>query len=134
MKLTAKKREQFLQYLRDESTVLEACAKIVISNFTIYKHRRKDEDFRRDWDEAIEEADAKKLATMEQEADRRAVEGNLRPVYYKGQVAGAVREYSDNLLMFRMKSLAPNKYRDNATVEIELGKRSLADLFNAEDR
>ena len=78
--------------------------------------------------------DAKKLDRMERECDRRAVEGNLRPIYYKGQRVGAVREYSDNLLMFRMKALASNKYRDNATVEIELGKRSLADLFNAEDR
>ena len=31
---------------------------------------------------------------------------------YKGKPCGVVREYSDNLLMFRLKALLPDKYRE----------------------
>ncbi len=31
---------------------------------------------------------------------------------YKGKPCGVVREYSDNLLMFRLKALMPDKYRE----------------------
>ena len=49
---------------------------------------------------------------LEAEADRRGMEGIEKPIYYKGERVDAVREYSDNLLMFRTKKLRP-EYRDN---------------------
>ena len=41
------------------------------------------------------------------EIRRRAVEGVLKPVWYKGHRVGAVREYSDTLLIFEAKSRMP---------------------------
>ena len=38
--------------------------------------------------------------------------GIEKPIYYKGERVDTVREYSDNLLMFRTKKLRP-EYRDN---------------------
>ena len=41
---------------------------------------------------------------MEDEAVRRAVEGVPRPVFYQGQIVGAVQEYSDELLIRMLKA------------------------------
>ena len=53
------------------------------------------------------------LPLLEAEADRRAVEGVVKPLFYKGQrLPVEVREYSDVLLMFRLKALRPEQYRE----------------------
>ena len=49
---------------------------------------------------------------LDAEIDRRGVEGIDKPIYYKGEKVDTVKEYSDNLLMFRRKKLDP-AYRDN---------------------
>lgn len=54
------------------------------------------------------------LESMEREADRRAVQGTLEPVFYQGQVVGYKSVYSDTLLMFRLKALAPERYRERS--------------------
>ena len=55
--------------------------------------------------------------TLDVEIDRRAVDGIDKPVYYKGEKVDTVKEYSDNLLMFRRKKLDPS-YRDNYVVNV----------------
>ena len=59
------------------------------------------------------------LELMEAEADRRAIEGIDHPVVHKGKITATYKQYSDNLLMFRMKKLDP-AYRDsfNLTVDV----------------
>ena len=49
---------------------------------------------------------------LEAEARRRAVDGVPEPIFYKGEPIGAVRKYSDTLLIFMMKGAMPHKYRD----------------------
>lgn len=49
---------------------------------------------------------------LEAEVDRRAIEGIDHPVIYKGSITDSYKEYSDNLLMFRLKKLRP-EYREN---------------------
>ena len=41
-------------------------------------------------------------------------------VYYKGQVCGTVRKYSDILLIFLLKSKRPDTYRDHQAVDVTL--------------
>ena len=50
---------------------------------------------------------------MEEEIWRRAKEGVLEPVFYKGEVAGYKTNYSDTLAMFILRGLKPGTYRDN---------------------
>jgi len=57
------------------------------------------------------------IERIEEEADRRAVEGTLEPVFYQGFECGQVRRYSDTLLIFRLKALNPQKYRERASIE-----------------
>jgi len=66
------------------------------------------------WDEALEIA----TGSLELEARRRAQKGVLEPVYYKGKKVGAVRKYSDTLLIFLLKAHRPDKYRDNVRHEV----------------
>ncbi len=52
-------------------------------------------------------------ATLESEANRRAVEGVEKPVgWHRGQPGGYVRDYSDTLLIFLLKGLRPEKYQE----------------------
>ena len=81
---------------------------------TIYDWRDADVEFRDRWDEAISSA----VEAMEAEADRRGIEGTLKPVFYKGVECGYIREFSDTLLVFRLKALAPDKYREQSNVEV----------------
>src|SRR5215813_6861298 len=50
----------------------------------------------------------------EDEVRRRGFEGFDTPVIYKGKIMDRYKEYSDNLAMFSLKGLRPNKYRDSA--------------------
>lgn len=76
---------------------------------------------------------------LESEAIRRAKDGVERPVYQGGELVGTVTEYSDSLLMFLLKGMRPDKYRERIAVltdntideeikriEAELAKRGLA--------
>ena len=54
---------------------------------------------------------------LEAEAHRRAVEGVEEPVgWYRGKPGGTVRRYSDNLLMFLLKGVLPERYKDRMEV------------------
>lgn len=82
----------------------------------------------RDGDEyraMFEQAEAQAADRLEKEALRRAVEGVDRPVYQCGALVGYVREYSDTLLIFLLKGLRPQKYRDNYHLTGEIGVRPI---------
>jgi len=48
---------------------------------------------------------------LELEARRRAFEGVEEPVFYQGEVCGAVRKYSDTLMMFVLNGYRSDKFR-----------------------
>jgi hypothetical protein len=74
---------------------------------TVFQLRNHDEAFRAAWAEAAEIG----TELLEQEAQRRAYHGVLKPVYQKGVRVGYERRYSDTLLMFILKKRVP-AYRD----------------------
>ena len=55
---------------------------------------------------------------LEAEALRRALKGTEKPVYQNGKQVGAIREYSDLLLIFLLKARRPTVYRENARLEL----------------
>ena len=65
------------------------------------------------YSEVFEDAQEYAVETLEEEARRRAMFGVEQPVFYKGEVCGSVREYSDVLLIFLLKGLRPEVYREN---------------------
>lgn len=56
--------------------------------------------------------------TLEDEAVRRAHEGVVEPVYYKGVPIGAIRVYSDSLMQMLLKGFLPERYRERASLEV----------------
>lgn len=68
--------------------------------------------------EAFEAAKDQAAQTLEDEATRRAVEGVTQVEYYQGKPVGAKRVYSDALMMFLLRGLRPEKYRERGSVEL----------------
>ena len=103
----------FLEALADTGNAKMAAEAVGISRDTVYTARNRSPRFR----EAMDKARAKAQDVLEAEAFRRAVDGVTEPVYYKGKIAGAVRKYSDALLIFLLKAADPAKYRERYSHE-----------------
>jgi hypothetical protein len=100
--------EPFLSALASFGVVTYACKQAKVSRPSAYERKASDPEFAARWQDAIEQA----VENLEAEANRRARVGYLRPVYQKGELVGKVREYSDTLLIFLLKGLKPQVYRD----------------------
>jgi len=55
---------------------------------------------------------------LEAEAVRRAFRGVRKPVYQGGLLAGYLTEYSDTLLVFVLKAMRPERFRDRSEVSV----------------
>jgi hypothetical protein len=105
---TAKQRARVLAVLRRTGNVTLAARAVKAGRKTLYDWREADAAFAQAWDEAQAEYDD----LLEFEADRRATKGVKKPLLYKGSVVAHVREYSDALLMFRLRARRPDVYRE----------------------
>lgn len=111
-------KDALLDGLREGLTVVRACARGKMAFGTAYALRREDEAFRAAWDAAVREGEEAMVARLESEADRRAEEGVLEPIFHEGVHVGSRVRYSDTLLIFRLKAMRPQRYRDNQAVEV----------------
>lgn len=118
------KRDFLLALQANGGHVMEACKAAGVSRTTIGNYRDEDDVFAEMW-ASTQEANIERL---EMEVDRRAVDGIEREVRYKGEVVGVERQFSDILLMFRLKALRPEKYRDGPGVKGKAGDLSDAEL------
>jgi hypothetical protein len=122
----------FLSALEITGSVTAAAKAADISRVTVYQHRKDYPDFAREWDEALDMA----ADTLEDEARRRATEGTEEPVFHQGKKVGTVRKRSDVLLMFLLKGIRPQKWREsratmspadlNKLIETEFERRAKA--------
>jgi hypothetical protein len=83
-----------------------------VSPNTVYKWREFDDEFvmlERQAKDAFADA-------LEIEAIRRAWHGTKKPVYQNGTLGGYVQEFSDTLLIFALKAIRPDKYRERFDV------------------
>lgn len=108
------KKRAFLSAYSECGNITKATELSGVSRAAHYKWMKDDDLYKQFFKDAEEEA-AERLET---EARRRAVDGTDKPVFYQGSKCGTIREYSDTLLMFLLKGAKPNKYRDNATLEL----------------
>jgi hypothetical protein len=99
---------RFLAAIIEGLHVRDACAKAKTSGCMPYQRRRTDEAFAAAWKEASDIG----TEALEAEAARRAYHGTLRPVFHAGEQCGLIREYSDQLLQFLLRSRKPATYRE----------------------
>ena len=107
MKVTAQARTAFLDKLRDTANVSLAAREAGHPRQTWYKFKEADPEFADAWADALEEA----TDDLEAVARRRAKEGFDRAVFYKGQIVGTVRDYSDQLMVTLLRAHLPPKTR-----------------------
>ena len=107
---TAQLKKMVLERYAQFGTQTAAC-KGICPRQNPYEWCKKDPEFAVAWEEAAQ-IYIDKLAL---EADRRAYEGVSNPVYQGGELVGHKQEYSDTLLMFRLKRLDP-QYRDRTEI------------------
>lgn len=115
-KLTPGRRSQLLDRLESGETVLAIANDFGMSRQALYAHRKKDHDFANAWRDAAILGAKVRLCDLEKEANRRAIEGWLDPIYYRGERVGSIRRFSDRLLMFRIKAEA-KRAGDNSYVD-----------------
>lgn len=107
-------RKAFLAALARHGNATLAAEQARISRPVPYRHRAEDPVFAAAWAEAMEEA----ADHLEFAAWQRATEGWEEPVYGSlgpgqggGQI-GSIRRFSTALLIFLLKGIRPEKYRD----------------------
>jgi hypothetical protein len=121
----AKWEKAFLLYLSATGNVSSAAMRAGIERSTAYRLYESAPDFAEAWDAALEVA----CDALELEARRRAFVGTAKPVFYKGQEVGSIREYSDTLMVVLLKAHRPGKFRERAeTININMTAEELAAL------
>lgn len=93
-KLTSKKKEEFLSYLREMPNVSRACRLVGLSRTAMYFEREEDPEFAAAWEEALREG----VEALEEAAWIRA------------------QSVSDTLAIFLLKAHAPEKYLERRDV------------------
>ncbi len=102
------KQRALIKHLRTHGSISAACEAVGCHRRTHYRWMESYESYRLD----VEDALADFVDTLEQEIDRRAFHGVEEPVFFKDQQVGTIRKFSDQLAMFRLRALAPDRYCD----------------------
>ena len=114
-KLANKKQAAFLAAYAECGVIRKAEKLAGVSRVSHYEWMHNDPGYA----EAFKVADEMAVEQLEEEARRRAVDGIPHPVYYKGKRVDTYQEYSDLLLIFKLKGARPEKYKDNPIVNVD---------------
>jgi hypothetical protein len=96
---TVARQRKFLKRLRETGCVRDACRAAAISSTSAYRVRRDSDSFRAAW----EKAQARGMASVEQAAFDRAVNGWDEVVTRDGKEISRKKRYSDGLLQVLVK-------------------------------
>jgi hypothetical protein len=107
--------EAFFHCLGKNGNVTLTCNELNLNRVAIY-HMKKDETFLARFNAAMSMG----VDSWEDEANRRAFEGYLRPVFQQGMKVGETREYSDNLAALILKGAKPERYNPVTKLDANL--------------
>ncbi len=103
------KMRAFLDAYAQTGSIPAAAQAVGIDRSTHRKSYMKNPAYAAEFEDA--KHDVKDM--LETEVIRRATRGTDRPVFHKGKQVGTIREYSDLLLIFYLKAMDPQKYREH---------------------
>ncbi len=113
------RQDAFLAEYRQCGTITYAAEIALISRRTHYKWIEKDSAYAA----AFEEAKVEGTESLVREARRRAIQGVEEPVIYQGKLSTSsdgkplvIRKYSDVLLIFLLKGMMPETFRERHEV------------------
>ena len=125
-KLTPDLKEAFVSLLSELPNITVVSKMLGIHPSNIGRGRQKDSDFDEQCREAIEQG----YDLYEEEARRRAVDGVVEPVFYKGMLVVdtegepmGIKKYSDKLLEMLLKACKPRKFNPGAKIKIGDGEK-----------
>lgn len=90
-----------------------------ITKETAYEHRKHDEAFAQQWDDAIDHA----TELLHSRCFQRALEGDCEPVWYMGIRVGYVRKYDSKLQIEMLRAYKPDTFK-TAGVNVNVGIRN----------
>jgi hypothetical protein len=105
---TPDKQTGFIEALAECACVDEAAKRVGMSVQSAYALRRRldAQSFRIAWDHALDYA----VRRLSDAAFSRALNGVVRPVYYKGELVGERRYFDERLTMFLLRYRDPLRY------------------------
>ena len=112
---TLEQRKTFLQKLSETGLQVRACEEVGVNRRVVYSLRKDDKEFEHNYETAM----IVYRERLEEEIHRRGMEGWQEPVFYRGEVIGAIRKFDSNLLMFHAKRHIP-EYREKQQVDLTL--------------
>lgn len=112
--INSKQKNKFLNTYIQEGTVGTAAEKCGITRQTHYNWMKDDLAYKKAFERAKEMAGD----LLEEEAHRRAVEGDEIGVYYKGMKVDSYRKKSDALLILLLKGAKPDVYAERQETKI----------------
>lgn len=119
-KITPKFKEVYCQILKKYPNYTVAAKMLGLSSaVNVLRARRNDQDF----DDAVKSAIEEGYDFIEEEARRRAVDGVLEPVFYRGAKIGTVRKYSDQLLIALLKGYKPKRFNPGVKITTGSGEK-----------
>jgi len=124
-KITPEFKDMFVSLLQDIPNITVVCKLAGIDPSNISRARQNDPEF----DKAVLEAREFGYDMVEEEARRRAVDGVLEPVFYKGEEIGNIRRYSDQLLSQLLKAYKPKKFNPGVKLGIGEGEKTTLTLI-----
>lgn len=123
-------KEKFIAALAKGKSVTAAARAAKVARPYVYEVKDSDPEFAQLWEDAIEQGTDR----LEDEAYRRAHDGTDKPVYQQGEMVGFIRQYSDSLIIFLLKSRRPEKYKDTSDVKVSGSLNLIAqEIINQSD-
>ncbi len=119
---SAKRAKLFLHFLAETGRVRQSAQLAGFKDAdALYYRKKHDAAFATAWEQALDMAGDK----FEDEATRRGVEGVDKDVYYKGEVVGTERVYSDGLLGKLLDGAKREKYapkkESSTNINVQVG-------------
>lgn len=104
----AEVQHAFIEALAETGSVKAACQRVNRADHGAYMLRRHPDaaEFRKAWDAALDIA----MGRIEDVAMDRAINGVEQPIVYHGEILGTRQVYNDRLLMFMLRSRAPERF------------------------
>jgi hypothetical protein len=119
LKMTADMKQAFLDMLEEVPNITAVRKLFGVGSSAVYRAKAADPEWAADVGHAINAG----YDMMEEEARKRAVDGWNEPVYYRGEMVGEIRRYSDGLLKFLLTHSKPKKFNPGAKVSVDAGEK-----------